>query len=315
MPASNVTVEEWRGEAFANVSYALTPAVTLEGGLAAEASRISVTGDADNSRDLTYLKPSFAIAWRPTEPLLLRAGVRTTVGQLDFTDFAASAQLNEGQTQAGNPDIEPARTTRYALSMDYRGSGDFAANLELFHEDRTDVLEQILLPSGAPGLANVGDATYRGIKAAATVPLDTLWSGSRLTLEALFLDTDFTDPMTGEDRGISSVSDPRIKAAFRRDIPESPWSWGVDYTARARQTDYLLSEFTRYSDNAGWGGFVEYRLTGGLMLQLKVQDLNGQETLRRRTLFAGDRSGTITGFEDRVTRRGSFVTVTLNGRF
>lgn len=85
--------------------------------------------------------------------------------------------------------------------------------------------------------------------------------------------------------------------------------------ARARQTDYLLDEFTRYQDNAGWGGFIERRLGGGLLVQLKVQDLNGQETLRRRALFSGDRSGPLEGYEDRRTRRGEFVTLTVNGAF
>ena len=158
---------------------------------------ITVGGEAERSQTFTFVKPSIAVAWRATSRLQLRAAARHTVGQLDFSDFAASVELADDQTQAGNPDLGPDQATRYSISADYRGSGDLALTLEAFLEDRTDVLEQVVLPSGAPGLSNAGETTYRGLKGSATVPLDRWLAGARLTGEAEVIESAFNDPLTG----------------------------------------------------------------------------------------------------------------------
>lgn len=315
LPSANVTVEELRGEAFANLTWAVTSTITLEGGLAVEASEITVGGEIDQSQTFSSLKPSVALAWRATPRLQLRTSVRRSVGQLDFSDFAASAELDEDQTQAGNPDLGPDQTTRYSVSADYRGSGDLAVTLEVFHEDRTDVLEQVLLPSGAPGLANAGDATYRGIKGTATMPLDRWLAGARLTAEATVIDSAFDDPLIGRVRDLTGIYTPEVEIGFRHDIPGGRWSYGIDYEARGGSINYFTDEISTYDENANWGGFVETRAFGGLNTRLSVLDANPERGRRLRTFFDPDRSGTIIGTDERQTRRGTTVTLRVSGTF
>lgn len=315
IPSANVTIEELRAEAFANLSWLATPTLTLEAGLAVETSEIAVSGDAERSRRFTYLKPSAAVAWRVSPRLQLRAGLRRSMGQLDFSDFAASAELVDEQSQAGNPDLGPDQTTRYSVSADYRGTGDLALTLEAFIEDRSDVLEQVRLPSGAPGLANAGNAYYRGLKGSATLPLGRWLSGARFTAEGEVIDSEFDDPLTGQARDLTDIFTPTLNLAFRQDIRAGLWSWGIDWEARTRSIKYFINEVSIYDENANWSGFIETRTLGGLLTRLSLTDANPQRGLRVRTFFEQDRAGAITGTEERRTRKGTMVTLRISGTF
>ena len=285
------------------------------GGLAVEASEISVTGDADQSQTFSFFKPTLALIWRPSERLQLRAGVRRNVGQLDFNDFAASTDLDEDTTVAGNPDLGPDQATRWYAVLDYRGAGDLAVNVEVFHEDRQDVLEQVLLPSGAPGLANAGDATYRGVKGTLTLPLNRLLPGARLTVEGEVLDSAFDDPLIGRERPLSNVYSPDFEAEFRHDPPGRPFSWGVTWQSCEEGEAYLVNEIDRSATNDYFGGFVETTAFDGFKTRLAVRNTDTQRTDRFRRFFAPDRFGALARTEERFTRSPTFVTLTFSGSF
>jgi len=315
LPAADVVVEELRGEAFANLSWTLSPRWTLEGGLAVETSEIKVSGDANRSQGFTFLKPSAALTWRATPGLLFRAGARRTVGQLDFGDFAASADLSDETVAAGNPDLGPDQTTRWYVSADWRGRGKLAANLELFQEDRSDVLELVLLPSGAPGLANAGDAVVRGAKAAFTLPLDAVLAGARLTGSAQVLESEFDDPLTGRTRPLSRLYSPTVDLELRHDPLERPFAWGATYRAYNEGAIYFVNQIDAARTDAYWGAFVETTAVEPLRLRLSLRNLDTQRRERFRTFFGPDRSGVLVRTEERRTRIPTFVTLTVNGRF
>ncbi len=85
------------------------PKLSLEAGTRIETSRISQSGGATKERGFTFVKPRFiaAYALRPTTQLRMR--VERVVGQLDFEDFAASADNSTGVVSAGNANLEPER--------------------------------------------------------------------------------------------------------------------------------------------------------------------------------------------------------------
>lgn len=315
VPSADVVVEELRREVFANLTWTLSPRWTIEGGLAVEASEISVSGDADQSQGFSFVKPSVALVWRPRDRLQLRVGARRTVGQLDFADFAASAELDDGTTAAGNPDLGPDQTTRWYASLDYRGTGDLAFNVEVFQEDRQNVLEQVLLPSGAPGPANAGDATYRGIKGSMTLPLDQLLVGARLTVKGEVLDSAFDDPLIGRTRSLSDVYSPDFEGEFRHDPPGRPFSWGVTWQSFEAGESYLVSEIDRRETDDFFGGFIETGAFGGFKTRLSIRNADTRRSNRFRRFFDPDRSGALARTEERFTRNPAFVTLALSGSF
>jgi hypothetical protein len=220
LPAANVLVEELRAEAFASLDWRLSDALNLETRLAAETSEITVSGDTENAQSFTFYKPSIALVWRLTPRIQVRLGAERTVGQLDFSDFAASAELQDDETVAGNPDLGPDQTTRVAASLDYRSGDDLALNVEFFYEWRQDVLEQVLLPSGGAGLANAGDARFWGMRATLNAPLDFLLPNASLKVDTLISDSEFDDPLTNEIRALTGQRDNPNTTEFLKDFPE-----------------------------------------------------------------------------------------------
>ncbi len=315
IPAADITVEELRGEVFANLFWTMSPNWSVEGGLAAEASSISVSGDADQSQSFRFFKPSFALVWKPTDRLQIRAGVRRTVGQLDFNDFAANAELDDGTTVAGNPNLGPDQTTRWYLSADFRGTGDFAVNIEAFREDRTDIIEQVLLPSGAPGLANAGDATFQGVRASFTLPLDRALPGGRITAEGQALDSAFYDPLIARTRPLSSVWTPDIDLEFRHDPPGKPYAWGVNWRVADEGETYFVDEIAVGRTGGFMTAFAETTAWKGLKVRLDLRNTGTQRRYRFRSFYAPDRSGVLERTEERFTRLPMFVTLTISGTF
>ncbi|WIY69029.1 TonB-dependent receptor plug domain-containing protein [Aquidulcibacter paucihalophilus] len=315
IPAADVTVEEIRADAFANLVWTVNPEWSVEAVLGAEFSRIAVTGDADQSQTFTFLKPALALVWKPSERLQFRAGTRSTVGQLNFNDFAAGATLDDGTTSAGNPDLGPDQTIRWYASIDYRGRGDLAVNFEVFHEDRTDVLEQVLLPSGAPGLANAGNAAVRGVKGSLTLPLDLILTGSRLTAAGQVADSTFEDPLIGRTRPLSNILSPDIDVEFRHDPPGRPFSWGVTWRARQEREVFLVNEIEAAETADHFGAFAETTARTGMKIRLDVRNADTQRSSRNRRFFEPDRSGTLERIEERFTHLPVFVTLAVSGAF
>jgi hypothetical protein len=315
VPAANVQIDELRAEAFGNLNWAVTPDLTIETSLAVETSEITVTGDAGNVQRFTFLKPAAAVVWRVDPRTQLRLGVRRTVGQLDFGDFAASAELQDGETTAGNPALGPDQMTRLSVGINHRRSEDFALNGEIFHEWREDVLEQVRLPSGSPGLANAGGARVWGFKGSLNAPLDIFLAGAKLKVEAEIRASAFDDPLIAQVRELTDLRSPAVTAEFRHDPPGRPWSWGLRYDLGSDATTYLIDQTDFNESGARIGGFVETTQWLGLRARLAVSSAATERYRRFRRFFDPDRSGVLVGTDERFSARGAFVTLTLSGPF
>jgi len=310
LSAANVVVEEFRGEAFASLSYAATDKLTLETGFAAEVSEISVSGDTSNTEQFSFVKPSAFIVYDWLPGIQFRTGVRRTVGQLDFSDFAASASAADDRLTAGNPALRPNQTTRASFSVDLTSNDHGASNIEVFHEWRDDILEEIALPSGEFGIGNAGSARVWGVKADISYRLQPIIPGGLLEIEAVILDSIFDDPISDKSRTTSNTDTPSILAEFRQDLPNQQFSWGLSYRASLEGTYFFANEESFNRDSAAWGAFIETTHIAGAKVTLKLAEIGGQNFLRERTYFSPDRSGDVTGSE-RISRNQG-MTISLN---
>jgi hypothetical protein len=315
LPGADVRVEELRSEAFAKATWTASPRLSVDGELAVETSRIAVSGDARQSQSFTFVKPSISATWRPGERAQWRVGALRRVGQLAFSDFAASASLNDGTTASGNPNLGPDQATRFFAAFDLRGAGGLALNLELFHEQRQDVLEQVLLPSGGIGIANAGDATYSGIKGSLTLPLDAWLAGARLTIDGQRLQSRFVDPLTGRTRPLSRVYSPIINTEFRHDPEALGFSWGMTWKAANEGDVYRVGEVDRLRTEDVFGAFIETGALGRFKTRLALRNIDTQRASRDRRFFQPDRSGELLRTEDRCQTSPMFVTVILSAAF
>ncbi|MEM9618896.1 MAG: TonB-dependent receptor [Pseudomonadota bacterium] len=315
LPAANVLVEEFRGEAFANLIWRAAKKLSIETGLAVEASEITVSGDAANSQSFFFIKPFATLIYDARPGVQLRLGARRTVGQLDFSEFAASASAEDDRLLAGNPALGPDQTTRASFTLDMRSETRGALNVEVFHEWRNDVIEQIALPSGVFGAANAGDGRIWGVTANAALILSPLLPGGLIEIEADIRDSTFPDPLTGLNRAISDVRSPTILAEFRQDLTKRKFAWGFSYRVAQDRAFFFADEesFTRNGEQ--WRVFIETTRIKGIRTNFSIRNLGARNFFRERRFFDPSRAGAFIGTETIDRDRGLFATLTLTGQF
>lgn len=322
LPVSDTRVEEYRGEAFASWVWTAASGLTLEPGLKAEISRIEQSGDGANSRSFFYLKPALSATWDYADDRQLSLLVERDVGQLDFGDFVSSTSVNEGQTDLGNPELEPAKTWRTRAEWTRRFWTEGVLSLILRYDYIQDL--QDLVPvrgeDGAlfdtPGNLDLGRLLIGRVEA--SVPLDELGlDGARLEGYFELRDAHVDDPVTGRDRFISYRDDKLWQVEFRQDLPDAGWAYGFSYFKDGYEPVWRLDEKIVYrGDHGDLDLFVETTRFFGVTIRAAIDNIGNPEADRTRFLFDGPRdTGRLAAIETRNKFNGRHVSLAVRGTF
>lgn len=315
LPANPVKVTEKRAEAFANIVWQASDKLAVNGGLNFEISRISTEGAADQAQTFKFLKPSIGITYTVTPKLQLGLAAERSVGQLDFGDFAASADAADDRVLAGNPDLRPDRTDRLQATLDYQYGERGALSLEIFHEWNDDVLERIILPSGGQGRANVGSAVIYGVEANASIPTDRLFKGGLFEIELLAQESSFDDPLTGSSRRVHDFVPFEYFVDFRHDIPGTRWSWGVEYDSSFNWHGYFINEFEDFEGSPRWNAYIETAQFWNSRIRFSAFHIGGIERDRIRNLYDPTRGDAFIGTEVHARKRPFGMRLEISGQF
>jgi len=296
VPAADVVVTELRGEAFADVTWTATPKLTLESGLRVEASRLASSGDVVSDQAFVFPKPRAVATFSPDSQDQLQLRAEREVTQLDFAYFAASGTLGQGE-HAGNPAIVPQQDWVIEGSYDRRFLAGADANITLRQYWLQDVIDwapfcAAAMPTTVSACnpadlydapANIGSGWRREIAASLTLPTDRLFlKHGQLILRSTWRLSQVRDPSTGLPREISGVHPVDAEGHFTEGLPWLSSSWGADFFAAWRQTEYLYDEI----DTQRLGDWVdvwfEYRPKPGLSIKLEGDNLasHGLEQIR-----------------------------------
>lgn len=232
--------------------------------------------------------------------------------QLSFGDFAASASAADDRFVDGNPDLGPDRATRLSTAIDWRSRSGSAINIELFHEWRDEVLEQVILPSGIQGLSNAGSARLWGINTALSIPLESIIPGGLFGIEAEIRESVFEDPIISRNRPLSSVDDADILVEFRQDLVSRQFSWGISYRAPLEGPYYFANEISLNRDSESWGAFAETTRFRGVKINFELSGIGKRYFSRERALYSPDRSSEYLGRQLISQTQGMFATLTLS---
>lgn len=312
---ADTRVSEVRGEAFANLTVRLTGKLNLEAGAAMEFSRIRVTGEAAQEQSLSYFKPSAALVWSPAGGTQVRLGLRRTVDQLNFGDFAASVNQADGRPLGGNSGLRPARVTRALARLDHRWGKGGAIAVEAYHQWHTGLLGYLVLPGGDEALGTIGNARQWGVTAQGTLPLGIVLRGARLTVDGTWRGSRMRDPVTGGHRAMDDIARQTLTAEFRHDLPALKSSWGVNWTAAEQGAVFYTGEILRWRDEAMWGAYVETTAFAGFKTTLTARAINGQDNARWRSFYTPSRAGAFSGSEQRRQAQGAIVSLALARAF
>ena len=114
--------------------------LTLQASLGGEYSQLSQSGAGGLTRTFYRPKGFLNLAWRPRPDFDLSARIERVVGQLNFFDFVASANVSGGTANAGNANLVPPQSWNGADPGDPQsrrlGHGDRAALRPADHRHR-----------------------------------------------------------------------------------------------------------------------------------------------------------------------------------
>jgi hypothetical protein len=295
VPNSNLSVEENRGEAFVSHVWQINPLWSLDSRLAAEASRLSFTGDTEQSVSLTYVKPRVQLTRKFGRHQLQMRAFRD-VGQLDFTDFVSTARLADDVINGGNPDLRPQTAWAAEVEGDLRFASDAALRVRLFHHWLDDVVD--FVPVGPPDAlidapGNIGHGTMGGVELSLRLPLQPLLPGGTLTIAGTWQQTDVVDPLTSRHRQISDFVEDRIKVELRQDLNAAKLAWGLTFQGSNADADFRSSEIDSYRELQQLDAFIETTWIAGTKIRLIMQNVLGDFEQRDRRFYSPDRNGAL----------------------
>ena len=314
LPSASVKVEETRGELFGKATWRINPKWTLEGGLRLESSTISQSGDAEQEKSFVYAKPRLLTTWTPTAGAQVRLRIERTVGQLDFGDFAASAELQNESVFGGNVDLQPEQRWVSELTFEKRFWGEGIVSVGLRHDEITDAIDVIPLDGGYAAVGNIGDGTLDQLVLNVTVPTDKLGlSGGKFGFRNTWNHTEVTDPTTGETRPISGVRPTQATVTFQQDVTRLKLQWGGAWIPLLGQKNYRPDQISGWRGHDYYELWAEYKPTPTLAIrgQINIWDDFNVE----RTEF-GDRIARPIAFvENRFVDPRTFYQIRLRKTF
>lgn len=293
--SASVKVEETRGELFGKATWRLNPQWTFEGGLRLESSTIRQSGDAEQEKSFFYAKPRLLTTWTPTAKAQARLRFERVVGQLDFGDFAASAELANDNVLGGNVNLQPEQRWVSELILEQRFWGDGIVSLGLRHDEIRDVIDMIPLEGGYAAVGNIGDGVLDQLALTLTVPTDRLGvSGGKFGFKNTWNHTEVADPTTGQTRPISGIRPTQATLSFQQDVSSWKLQWGGVWIPLLGQKTFRPDEIQGWRGHDYYELWFDYKPTPTLSIRGQVNiwdDFNVERTV----------------FGDRETRRIAFV--------
>ena len=294
LPAAKVTVSEKRGEASLSATWKPASKFVVEAALRAEVSNIASTGDAVLEKTLFYPKPRLLLTWSPDAADQVRLRLERKIGQLNFSDFAASSNLGAGQVRAGNPDLKPWQAWEAEAAYE-KHFGKAVAVLTLRRAWISDVVDRIPIYDGSGGVfdapGNIGSAVQNDLALDITLPLDQLGlKHGQIKAQGGVRDSRVTDPTTGQMRRISGQRPFNYEAHFTHDLPKLKANWGIDVFNRWTQKLYRFNEIDVYKLKTWVDVFIEYTPRPDTSLKLEVDNIGSRGFQRVLYVYPGPRN-------------------------
>ena len=314
LPSASVKVEETRGELFGKATWRINPKWTLEGGLRLESSTISQSGDAEQEKSFFYAKPRLLTTWTPTASTQVRLRIERTVGQLDFGDFAASADLEDENVFGGNVNLEPESRWVGELTFEKRFWGEGIVSVGLRHDEISNAIDVIPLEGGYAAVGNIGDGTLDQLVLNVTVPTDKLGlSGGKFGFRNTWNHTEVTDPTTGEIRPISGIRPSQATITFQQDITSWKLQWGGAWIPLLGQKTFRPDEINGWRGHDYYELWAEYKPTPTLSIRGQVNIWNDFDVTR--TVFADRDARPVQYVETRFIDPRTFWQIRLRKTF
>lgn len=317
LPGTDTRVQERRQEMMLSWGRPLSDRLSLQASLGGEHSVLSLTGEQGQQREFWRPKGLVSLAWKARPNLDVSYRFERRVGQLDFYDFLASVDTQNGNNNVSNPDLVPPQSwyteIQLARNMGLAGS----ATLKVFGEWISDIVEHVPIGDDAEAVGNLDSAERFGAELTATLLLDTLgWRGAKVDATGRYWKSQLTDPLTQELRRINNDRIYSLNVGLRHDLPDSPWAWGAGIEEGRSSAFYRLDYSQAFSTNAPmlWV-FLEHKDLFGLRVRASVVNLARHKELNHEVFYVDRRDGPVDFTADTSTTFGYIYRLNVTGSF
>lgn len=317
LPGASARVDEDRFDSGLTYSRQLAAGLQFQLSGGAEFSRISQSGAFGLTRQFWRPKGFVALDWKASSVLNVAGRIERVVGQLDFGDFLADVDLDQGREDGSNGQLVPPQSWVSELELNLTLGTLGKANLRGFYEAITDLVDQIPLADGRQGVGNIAAANRYGVNGELTLLSDRLgWKGSRFDLRFAFVDSRVNDPLTGTPRDLPGIETITLRGNLRHDFPGNVWAMGGDVDWQDFTPTVRLDEVFRRSQTFGFASvFIEHKNVGGLTVRGNWGNLLDRRNKFDRTLFADRAAGLVNVVETRRRRFGQIFSLEIEGSF
>lgn len=296
LPGSRVRVSERRAEAALGAVWTPSHGVVVEPSLRLELSSIRSRGDAEQRDSFLFWKPRLATSF-PIAGGLLRATAEQEVGQLDFTDFVASASLDRDEVSAGAVELRPPRTWAIGASYERSFWDDGAVTLSYRREWIDDIIDRIAIARDGEifdAVGNIGSGWRQIVHVELALPLSRLgFEGMLVRSSITWLSSRVTDPVTGERRIISEDRPLEGDIRFSHDLPGGRVSWGIDVSLAQRERRFRFDEVRTEREALGIDAYVEFRPAPNWRVRLEAANVTSRTVGDVRERYDGLRSAGV----------------------
>jgi outer membrane receptor for ferrienterochelin and colicins len=315
-PNSAAIVQEHRAEAMLTYGRPLARGLTLQASLGGEYSELSQDGAGGLTRIFYRPKGFLNLAWTPRPGLDVSARLERVVGQLNFFDFVASANVSGGTANAGNANLVPPQSWNAQLQAT-RNLGPWGTiTAKLYGRLISDIVDVIPIGMGGQSPGNLpGTASVYGLQWTSTTNFDPIgWRGAKLDVSVQVQKTRLTDPVTGVRRAINENLTSQIDISLRHDIPRTSWAYGAEFFRFRQSPGFRLDQRFHFIDTPGTlSAFVEHKNVLGLTVRASVDNLLGTNESFGRTFYDGIRTNAALFTENRDRFYGPIFTLTISG--
>ncbi len=289
-PTLNTVVTEDRYELFLTQSWTITSQLSSQFTLTKELSEIHQLSDfINNTRSFNYLKPRLELRYDLNDKNQIRFVADRTVSQLNLTDFIVSRNEEDETMDFGNPDLVPYKKWFYSLGYEHQLENN-AGSLEaqVFYEDFTDHIDKIQIDELSSGVGNIGDARLLGVELEANVTLGFVGiPGALISTTYKYLDSDTTDPFTGEKRPIKQTQTHFMSLDFRHDLVQHNISYGINVHRRSPMYRTDISIYEVRSFKYHFNLFADYLINPNLKLHFAYHYPLNDRKLWNKTIYDG----------------------------
>ncbi|GGE93311.1 hypothetical protein GCM10011404_27860 [Sphingomonas prati] len=330
-------VKEKRYDPYARLTLEPNSTLSADLGLRYEITRRTVSGEAvaTTRYKAEMLNPSAHLRYAPTAADQFRLSIARTVRRPSY-DFISPFQDEEspGDDDAtrGNAALRNESAWGVDIGYERRVAGNGIVGINGFYRRINNLIELVSLgenPDNPDGQLftpqNIGRGKTWGVEIDASTPLTFLnLPDTGVFANYTYLDSEVTDPFTGEKRQFNNQPHHLYNAGFIQTVRSVNGSFGMTVSGRSKAQASNFDQTVDLRYGADLEAFVEKRFGKTFVLRFSAQDIlrrTKYEDFRKydgnnyAEILANRQAGDVDEYELERERAGPLYQITLRAAF